>query len=80
MSIGDHPNPNGYPPTMTVGKLRKDGRYPVKLNYPTAGRTFRKLFDEGQVRELLENGSYYVIWDYPHIQYPFLDNPPTKGD
>jgi hypothetical protein len=74
MSIGDHPNPQGYPPTMTIGRPRKDGKYPVKLNYPTAGRTFRKLFDEGQVRELLDTDRYRVVWDYPHIARFFLDS------
>ena len=64
------------PASMTIGRPRKDGRYPVRFNYPSSGRTFRKLLTEEQVRKDLES-DYYVIWDYPHIQYPFLDNPPT---
>ncbi len=47
--------------TMRIGRVRKDGLFPVTFQYFSSGRTLRKLYNIAQIEDCLKNGGYNVI-------------------
>ena len=52
---------NCAPPSMRITRPRKDGKFLVRFNYPSAGRTIGKIMTAEQVEAEKASGKYTVI-------------------
>ena len=55
---------NVSPPSITVGRVRRDGKIPVKFNFPLSGRTINKLLTPEKLEAALADANENTVVRY----------------